>query len=143
MKKVLVIQEDLIILKILERLVSLNNYECKAIPSLSDLSIEDQESNFNFIITDILFEGIAPLQFVAQVQEILTHENLLIVTSMGQDKIKQEIFALTGISGFYAVPIDLDEIDATLKAYNEWNKPTIPHKIFTVTAGRLLDIYRR
>ncbi|MCP9200885.1 response regulator [Gramella sp. GC03-9] len=119
MKKVLVIQEDLIILKILERLVSLNNYECKAIPSLSDLSIEDQESNFNFIITDILFEGIAPLQFVAQVQEILTHENLLIVTSMGQDKIKQEIFALSGISGFYAVPIDLDEIDATLKAYNE------------------------
>ncbi|MUP46090.1 response regulator [Gramella sp. BOM4] len=119
MKKVLVIQEDLIILKILERLVNLNNYSCKAIRSLNELSIEDQQNNFDFIISDILFEGIAPLQFVAQVQEILLHKNLLIVTNMGQDKIKQEIFALSGIAGFYAVPIDLDEIDATLKAYNE------------------------
>lgn len=117
MRKVLVIQEDIIILKILERLVSLNNFECKAIRSLDELGIEDQQTDFDFIITDILFEGIAPLEFVAQVQEILLHKNLLIVTNMGQDKIKQEIFALRGITGFYAVPIDLDEIEAIIQAY--------------------------
>lgn len=117
MRKVLVIQEDIIILKILERLVKLNNFECKAIRSLDALNIEDQQTNFDFIITDILFEGIAPLQFVAQIQEVLLHKNLLIVTNMGQDKIKQEIFALKGITGFYAVPIDLDEIEATIRAY--------------------------
>ena len=117
MRKVLVIQEDIIILKILERLVSLNNFECKAIRSLDELGIEDQQTDFDFIITDILFEGIAPLEFVAQVQEILLHKNLLIVTNMGQDKIKQEIFALRGITGFYAVPIDLDEIEAIIEAY--------------------------
>lgn len=117
MRKVLLIQEDIIILKILERLVSINNYECKAIRSLDYLSIEDQETNFDFIITDILFEGIAPLEFVAQVQEVLRHRNLLIVTNMGQDKIKQEIFALGGITGFYAVPIDLDEVEAIIQAY--------------------------
>lgn len=117
MRKVLVIQEDMIILKILERLVRLNNFECKAIRSLDDLSIEDQQTNFDFIITDILFEGIAPLEFVAQVQEVLLHKNLLIVTNMGQDKVKQEIFALRGITGFYAVPIDLDEIEAIIQAY--------------------------
>lgn len=117
MRKVLVIQEDIIILKILERLVRLNNYACKAIRSLDELNIEDQETNFDFIITDILFEGIAPLEFVAQVQEVLLHKNLLIVTNMGQDKIKQEIFALRGITGFYAVPIDLDEIESIIQAY--------------------------
>lgn len=117
MRKVLVIQEDIIILRILERLVRLNNFECKAIRSLDDLNIEDQATNFDFIITDILFEGIAPLEFVAQVQEILLHKNLLIVTNMGQDKIKKEIFALRGITGFYAVPIDLDEIEAIIQAY--------------------------
>lgn len=117
MRKVLVIQEDIIILKILERLVELNDYECKAIRSLDALNIEDQQTNFDFIITDILFEGIAPLQFVAQVQEVLMHKNLLIVTNMGQDKIKKEIFALRGITGFYAVPIDLDEIEAIIQAY--------------------------
>ncbi len=119
MKKVLVIQEDIIILKILERLVRLNNYNCKAIRSLDALEIEDQQTNFDFIITDILFEGIAPLEFVAQVQEVIPHKSLLIVTNMGQDKIKQEIFALSGIAGFYAVPIDLDEIEAIIQAYNE------------------------
>ena len=113
----MVIQEDIIILKILERLVKLNNFECKAIRSLDNLSIEDQQTNFDFIITDILFEGIAPLEFVAQVQEILMHKNLLVVTSMGQDKTKQEIFALEGITGFYAVPIDLDEIEAIIQAF--------------------------
>ncbi|PTX43617.1 response regulator receiver domain-containing protein [Christiangramia gaetbulicola] len=117
MKKVLVIQEDIIILKILERLTRLNGFDCKAIRSLSALNIEDQQTNFDFIITDILFEGIAPLQFVAQVQEVLLHKNLLIVTNMGQDKIKQEIFNLRGITGFYAVPIDLDEIEAIIQAY--------------------------
>ncbi len=117
MRKVLVIQEDIIILKILERMVSLNDYDCKAIRSLGSLNIEDQQTNFDFIITDILFDGIAPLQFVAQVQEIIPHKNLLIVTNMGQDKIKQEIFALRGITGFYAVPIDLDEIEAIIQAY--------------------------
>jgi len=117
MRKVLVIQEDIIILKILERLVELNNYECKAIRSLDALNIEDQQTNFDFIITDILFEGIAPLEFVAQVQEVLLHKNLLIVTNMGQDKIKKEIFALRGVTGFYAVPIDLDEIEAIIQAY--------------------------
>lgn len=117
MRKVLVIQEDIIILKILERLVELNDYECKAIRSLEALNIEDQQTNFDFIITDILFEGIAPLQFVAQVQEVLLHKNLLIVTNMGQDKIKKEIFALRGVTGFYAVPIDLDEIEAIIQAY--------------------------
>ncbi|MFV8226492.1 response regulator [Christiangramia aquimixticola] len=117
MRKVLVIQEDLIILKILERLVKLNNFECKAIRSLDSLNIEDQQTNFDFIITDILFEGIAPLEFVAQVQEIIPHKNLLVLTNMGQDKIKQEIFALKGIAGFFAVPLDLDEIEAIIQTY--------------------------
>jgi len=117
MRTALIIQEDIVILKILERMVSLNDYKCKAIRSLDALTIEDQQSNFDFIISDILFDGIAPLQFVAQVQEVIPHKNLLIVTNMGQDKIKKEIFALRGVTGFYAVPIDLDEIEAIIQAY--------------------------
>lgn len=120
-KEVLVIQEDLIILKILERMVSSNGFECRSVRSLEELNIEDQQSNFKFIITDILFEGIAPLEFVNQVKEVILHENLLIVTNMGQDKIKKEIFALQGISGFYGVPLDLDEIEALIQVYL-WQK---------------------
>ncbi len=117
MKKVLVIQEDIIISKILERLVAVNNYSVRAIHSLQALNIEDQETNFDLIITDILFDGIAPLEFVAEVQEVIPHKELLIVTNMGQEKIKKEIYALKGISGFFSVPIDLDEIEAIIQAY--------------------------
>ena len=117
MKKVLVIQEDIIILKILEKMVTKNQFKCRAIPSLDQLDIEDQQENYDFIISGILFEGIAPLEFVAQVQEVIMHKNLLIVTNMGQDKTKQEIFALKGVSGFFAVPLDLDEIEAIIQTY--------------------------
>lgn len=116
-KNALVIQEDIIILKILERMVSSKDFNCKSITSLDQLDIEDQQINFDLILTDILFEGISPLEFVSQVQEVILHKNLLIVTNMGQDKVKKEILALEGISGFFSVPLDLDEIETLIETY--------------------------
>jgi len=63
-KKALIIQQDIIILKIMERLMQLNSYDCKAIRNVSDLEIEDQTQNFDVIISEILFDGIAPSDFV-------------------------------------------------------------------------------
>ncbi len=110
MKKALIIQEDIIILKIMERLMLLNSYDCKAIRTISDLSIEDQTENFDIIISEILFDGIAPLDFVFQIQEIILHKSLIIVTNMGQDRIKNEILDTNKVQGFFAVPFDLDRI---------------------------------
>lgn len=111
MKSVLIIQEDLVILKILQRLMQLHGYECKAKRSLKELNIEDQTSNFDVIISDILFDGIAPLDFVFQIKEIILHKSLIIVTHMGQPKVEQEVLASNNVNGFFAVPFDLDEID--------------------------------
>lgn len=111
MKKVLVIQEDIIILKILERLMKLHSYDCKAIRTLSDLNIEDQIINFDIIISDILFDGIAPLDFVFQIQEIILHKSLIIVTNMGQDKIADQIRLINKVNGFFAIPFDLDQFE--------------------------------
>jgi two-component system, OmpR family, lantibiotic biosynthesis response regulator NisR/SpaR len=111
MKKALVIQEDIIILKILENLLRLKNFDCKAIRTLSDLEIEDQTVNYNIIISDILFDGIAPLDFVFQIQEIILHESLIIVSNMGQKKVQQEVLASDNVSGFLSVPIDMDLLE--------------------------------
>lgn len=111
MKKALLIQEDIIILKILERLVTLNQYDCKAIRSLNDLNIEDQQVNFDIIISDILFDGISPLDFVFQIQEIILHKSLIIVTNMGQLNVRLEVMASKNVDGFFAVPIDLNLIE--------------------------------
>lgn len=110
-KTALIIQQDVIILKILERLLMLHGYECKAIRTLSELSIEDQARNYDYIISDILFDGIAPLDFVFQIREIILHKALLIVTSMGQQKVQQEIMDSNNVKGFFAVPMDMDEIE--------------------------------
>ena len=110
-KTALIIQQDIIVLKLLERLLMLHNYDCKAIRSLSELEIEDQAKNFDFIISDILFDGIAPLDFVFQVKEIIMHKFLLIVTNMGQKKIQKEIMESNNVNGFFAVPFDMDEIE--------------------------------
>lgn len=110
MKKALVIQEDIVLLKVIERLLLLNQFECKAVRTLSDLDIEDQLQNFDVIISEILFDGIAPLDFVFQIQEIILHKDLIILTNMGQEKIKMEVLASKNVKGFFAVPFDLDHI---------------------------------
>lgn len=111
MKKALVIQEDIIILKILERLMTINSYDCRAIRTLSDLDIEDQIIDFDIIISEILFDGIAPLDFVFQIKEIIMHKSLIILTNMGQEKIKNEILSSKKVDGFFAVPLDIDQIE--------------------------------
>jgi len=58
MRKALVIQADIIILKILERLVILNQYECKAIRSINDLEIEDQSENLILLFRTFFLMGL-------------------------------------------------------------------------------------
>lgn len=110
MKKALVIQEDFVLLKILERLMNMHSYDCRAIQTLSDLNIEDQSNDFDIIISEILFNGIAPLDFVSQIQEIILHKSLIIVTNMGQANIRKEVLSSKKVDGFFAVPFDLDHI---------------------------------
>ncbi len=114
MKKALVIQEDIIILKIIERLMKTHHYNCKAIRTLNELNIEDQIENFDVIISDILFDGIAPLDYVFQIQEIILHKSLIIVTNMGQKKIQTEVMESQKVDGFFAVPFDMDEIETLI-----------------------------
>lgn len=90
--------------------MKISNYDCKGIRSLNDLNIEDQSSNFDVIVSDILFDGIAPLDFVFQIQEIILHKDLIILTNMGQEKIKKEVLATKNVKGFFAIPFDLDHI---------------------------------
>jgi|GEM_PF-5999700 DNA-binding NtrC family response regulator len=89
----------------------LHSYECKAIRSIAELDIDDQKRNYDFIISDILFEGIAPLDFVFQIKEIFHHKALIIVTNMGQKKVREEVMASKNVNGFFSVPFDMAQIE--------------------------------
>lgn len=101
-------------LKVLERMILNREYRCKAIRSLNQLDIEDQDVNFDIIISDILFDGIAPLDYVYQIKEIIPHKSLLIITSMGQKKVRQNILEMGNVSGFFAVPFNFDKVEQML-----------------------------
>ena len=113
-KTALIIQQDLILLRVLERMTLRHHYRCKAIRALDELDIEDQNENFDLIISDILFDGIAPLDYVHQLKEIIRHKSLLIITSMGQKKVRQEIMDIGNVSGFFAVPLHFDKVENIL-----------------------------
>lgn len=113
-KSALIIQQDLILLQVLERMILTHQYRCKAIRSLDQLDIEDQNENFDIIISDILFDGIAPLDYVYQLKEIIPHKSLLIITSMGQKKVRQNILEMGHVSGFFAVPFNFDNVEQML-----------------------------
>ncbi|MHA6280066.1 response regulator [Salinimicrobium sp. CAU 1759] len=113
-KTALIIQQDLILLQVLERMILTHHYRCKAIRALDELDIEDQNKNFDLIISDILFDGIAPLDYVHQLKEIIPHKSLLIITSMGQRKVRQEILDIGNISGFFGIPLNFDKVEQML-----------------------------
>lgn len=110
MKKALIIQEDIILLKIIERLVVQNGFKCRCIRRIEELNIEDQQENFDLIISDILFNGISPLDFVFQLREVIMHKSLVIVTNMGQLNVRLEVMASKKVDGFFSIPIDMNLI---------------------------------
>lgn len=111
----LVIQEDLITRKILKKLVTSQGFSCMALASLNDLDFFEVEHGLDVVITDILFDGIGPLDFAVQIQEAIPQKNLLIVTHMGQERIRKDLMKIKGVSGFFGVPFDLDQIEAKLR----------------------------
>jgi DNA-binding NtrC family response regulator len=113
-KTALIIQQDLILLKVLERMILTHQYRCKAIRALDELDIEDQTENFDLIISDILFDGIAPMDYVYQLKEIIQHKSLVIITSMGQKKVRQDILKLGHVTSFFAVPFNFDNVEQML-----------------------------
>lgn len=113
-KSALIIQQDLILLKVLERMILSKQYQCKAIRALDELDMEDQTRNFDLIISDILFDGIAPLDFVYQLKEIISHKSLLIITSMGQKEIRQQVLTMGHVTDFLSVPFNFQEVEEIL-----------------------------
>jgi len=110
----LVIQEDLIMRKILKKLLTSRGYSCVALASLYDLEFSKIEQGLDVVITDILFEGIGPLDFAVQIQEAIPHKNLIIITYMGQERVKKDLMKIEGVKGFYGIPFDLKEIETQL-----------------------------
>lgn len=106
----LLIQEDLTLRSIIAHLLLRKGYDCKAVASLEDLGTTEP-TNYKLVISDLLFAGIRPEEYVLQLQDRLTYERLFIITMLGQAKVKRGIYKLVDVDGYYDYPIDLSEFE--------------------------------
>lgn len=111
---VLVLQEDLIMRCIIERMFLVNDYKCVSLNSIENISLADKRLHYQFVVSDLLFKGISPMEYVTKLQEALYYEKIFIVTILGQEKMKRSISRLTEVNAYYEFPVDLDEIKAQI-----------------------------
>ena len=110
-EKVLVVQEDLTLRKVIKNMFIQKGYEVWDIPSLNYLDTGELEHHFKIVVSDILFQGVSPLEFVVQIEEVLHFEKIFIVTSLGQEKIKRNVSRLRSVHGYFDFPIDLTQLE--------------------------------
>lgn len=106
----LLIQEDVTLRSIISHLLLRKGYECHAATSLGSLDITDNQK-YQVVISDVLFHGIRPEEYVLKLQQRLTYEKLFIITMLGQAKVKRGIYKLIDVDGYYDYPIDLSELE--------------------------------
>ncbi|MEC3967095.1 response regulator [Flagellimonas halotolerans] len=110
-KRVLVLQGDLVMRKILERMFHTKGYDCHCLASLAEFKDKDVQSHFHVVVTDLLFRGISPQEYVLKLNGSIKYDKLFVVTMLGQEKIKRSISRLTTIDGYFDYPVDLKEIE--------------------------------
>lgn len=111
----MIIQEDMIMQKILQYLLLSLNFEVKVYSSFTEIDLEDQHTPFDVVLTDILFDAISPIEFVLQLQESVNCRNVIVVTNMGQARIAKTISGLPAVKGFFGIPFDLELLEQNLK----------------------------
>lgn len=110
-ERVLVIQEDLVMRKIMERMFLQKGYNCFCLASLMDFKPMEMDPQFAIVVTDLIFHGIRPEEYVLNLKDAIKYDKLFIVTMLGQDKVKRSILRLTEINGYFDYPVDLKKIE--------------------------------
>ncbi|WP_081209343.1 hypothetical protein [Salegentibacter sediminis] len=111
---VLLIQEDLIVRRIIERMFLVNEYNCTSLSSLEQIKPEDISHHYKFVISDLVFRGVSPMEYVIHLQEVLKYEKIIIVSILGQEKMKRNVSRLTEVNAYYKFPVDLEDIEAQI-----------------------------
>ncbi len=114
-KTALIIQEDIIMRRILERLVKASGFSVQICSSIDDLALHEQNTEYDLVISDILFDdGISSFDFAFRLGNEISSKLLFIVTKMGQEVIRQNFLNMERVDRFFGIPFDLDELEREL-----------------------------
>jgi len=116
MSKVLVIEDEVLMLKALEFRLKKDDHEVVVAKDGREGLIKAQEGGFDLIITDIMLPFVSGLEIIGKVKqtESLKHTPIIVLSAVGLENIILEAFEL-GIDDFITKPFNLTELTIRVK----------------------------
>ncbi len=109
MFKVLVVEDDIELNKIMCSVLNKNGYTTKGCLNVSDAYDKFATDIYDLIVSDIMMPGVDGFEFAISVRNINQEIPILFVTARDDFLSKQKSFCL-GVDDYMVKPIDLDEL---------------------------------
>ena len=104
----MLIQENIVMNRILERHLQSKGYHCIALHSLDALKAINFHPKYHLVVTDLLFHGIHYLDFIRELNSLVRYQQFIVVTLLGQEKVKRQVMKLNKIDKYLDYPVDLE-----------------------------------
>lgn len=104
----LIIQEDVIIREILWAMLKARKYSCVSLNRLEEVEAHHLDPYYDVLISDLLFSGITAKNYVLELKEVFRYEKLIIITALGQERVKRNISKLTEVKAYLDYPVKLE-----------------------------------
>lgn len=120
-KKILVIDDDALVLKTLTNLLSRSGYEVETSKSTEEAYSKVKNTSFDLVISDIRMPGEDGISFIRRIKsEILTKEGVeipfLFITGYASEDAPIEALKM-GAKDYILKPFDLDELMKSVKKH--------------------------
>lgn len=112
--KILVLDDEPIVLKRLGPALEKSGYEVEVFSRSMDAFNRIQEVTFDIVITDLKMEGLDGMQFLTAVKERSPQTEVIVITGFATMDTAKESFQ-KGVFDFLAKPFKLGEILETVK----------------------------
>jgi len=107
--KVLILDDEPIVLKRLKPALEKSGYEVEAFSRSLEASSRIMEKDFDIVITDLKMEGLDGMEFLAQVKDRSPVTEVIVITGFATMETAKESFK-KGVFDFLAKPFKLGEI---------------------------------
>jgi len=115
-QKILIADDDPLMLRILNELIEDNGYEVVVAMSGETAINELRKNHYDLLVSDIIMEGIDGIELIKAVRQIDGYQNLPVILLSGKNDSATKVKAFDALADDYVTkPFDLDELAARIK----------------------------
>ncbi|MEK6560798.1 MAG: SpoIIE family protein phosphatase [Nitrospirota bacterium] len=115
-QKILIADDDPLMLRILTELLEDNGYEVVVAMNGETVINELRKNHYDLLVSDIVMEGIDGIELIKAVRQIDGYQNLPVILLSGKNDSATKVKAFDALADDYVTkPFDLDELAARIK----------------------------